>query len=95
MIIIQGQTAIVSATLGRSIVGYTTAVINLKRPTGTIVPTTATVATESTGAITATIAASVFSTVGLWSVWAVVTMAGGEVIKTFAEALEVKQEGVL
>jgi hypothetical protein len=95
MIIIQGQTAIISATLGRAITGYTSAIINLKKPTGTIVPLTATVTDPTTGAITVTVAASVFDTIGLWSAWAVILITGGTVIKTFADAIEVTQEGVL
>jgi hypothetical protein len=95
MIIIQGQTAIIQATLGRAITGYTSAIINLKKPTGIIVPITATVTDVPTGAITATVAATVFDTIGLWTAWAVVLITGGTVIKTFPDAIEVRQEGVL
>jgi len=87
-----GQSLRITSTLGIDLTTATSVYVWYKSPTGTIGSVAASVTTAETGVIYADIPASVLSVDGVWYFMVKITLASGNVLKSFGELVEIKAE---
>jgi hypothetical protein len=93
MELVQGQSFRANISLGRDITGYTAIKFYYKKPNGYILAVDGVSVFDETGIIYCDITSDQNDTPGVWAIWVVVDLLGGENIITFADAVTITPGG--